>query len=265
MGPGRSIHLFGRTDGVASDTVPCAATAPEAADNARLVGVRGVLFDLPGVLYDATLWRRWLWQLVTRMGVESDLETFYRPWDARFVVDVHCGRRARTEAFEAFLLAAGLTRGQAHEVEAASAARRRVWETLARPLPGVREAVVRLRAGGYVLGVLSNSEYPAELLRARLARFVPADAVTAVVSSCDLECAKPDVRCYRAALAALSLHSEQTAFVGCVDAELAAARALGLVTVALNRPESVAAEIHLEAFAELPDRLPACVRQAVAG
>ncbi|MGE3409817.1 MAG: HAD family hydrolase [Pirellulales bacterium] len=217
--------------------------------------LRGILFDLPGVFHDASRWRRWLWQLAARMGAAREMDSFFAPWDARFAADVFCGKRNHAEACEAFLLDAGLTRCQVEEVQAASEARRRAWEIDARPMPGFREAVLRLRADGMSLGLLADSGRTSEELRGHLNKFVPAEAITAVVSSCDLECARPDARCYRAGLAALGLPAEQVLFVGSEIAELAAAQSLGLAAAALNQPEFPAADLHLESFADLPSRL----------
>src|SRR3981081_3849051 len=55
--------------------------------------VKGLVFDMDDVLYDATLWRRWLLQLLGRLGLKADYHTFYRTWDAEFLADVHRGRR----------------------------------------------------------------------------------------------------------------------------------------------------------------------------
>src|SRR3569623_1380083 len=75
------------------------------------------------VLYDATLWRRWLLRLLQRMGLHTQYRTFFKIWDVEFLNEVHCGRREYSEAFQAFLLSAGLSRGQIDEVEAARQAR----------------------------------------------------------------------------------------------------------------------------------------------
>ena len=69
----------------------------------------GVIFDMADVLYDATLWRRWLLRLVNQLGVPAEYEPFYHAWDHDYLADVHCGRRDYTEAFQTFLLARGLT------------------------------------------------------------------------------------------------------------------------------------------------------------
>src|SRR5690348_9183710 len=103
--------------------------------------VRGLLFDMGDVLHDATLWRRWLFQLLGRIGLNARYRTLFRVWDEEFLGDVYRGRREYGEAFHAFLLSLGLSRGQIDEVQAASQARKRELELNVRPLPGVRDTV----------------------------------------------------------------------------------------------------------------------------
>src|SRR5262249_39660427 len=110
--------------------------------------VQGFLFDMGDVLYDATAWRRWLLQLLSRMGLHAQYRTLFRIWDDEFLADVHRGRREYTEAFQSFLLSIGLSRAQIDEVQAASQARKRDLEAHVRPLPGVRSTIERLAARG---------------------------------------------------------------------------------------------------------------------
>lgn len=216
-----------------------------------LGSVQGLLFDMGDVLYDATVWRRWLLQLLHRMGLHTHYRSFFKIWDCDFLDDVHCGRREYSEAFQAFLFSAGLSRGQIDEVEAASQARKRTLEESVRPFPGVRATLERLHAAGMTLGVLSDSESTAEELRARLSQLGIGGFFSAIVSSIDLERTKPDSACYLTALGALGLTAAQTAFVGHDAEELAGAKAVGMLTLAFNYEPGVAADRHLSRFEEL--------------
>lgn len=219
------------------------------ATNRRLV--QGLLFDMGDVLYDATGWRRWLLQLLARMGLHTHYRTLFRIWDDEFLDDVHRGRREYGEAFQAFLLSVGLSRGQIDEVQAASQARKRELEAHARPLPGVRATIERLAERGVALAVLSDSEQNGDELQAQLARLGLGGRFSVVISSIDLEYTKPSPVCYRAALSAMELSPEQVAFVGHDGAELAGARAVGLRTAAFNYPSGVKADHYLARFDEL--------------
>jgi HAD superfamily hydrolase (TIGR01509 family) len=228
-------------------TLPGPCTPPPAC----LRSIRGLLFDMGDVLYDATVWRHWLLRLLTRLGWNFDYREFFHVWDTRYLVDVHCGRRSYQEAFQEFLLAMGLPRGLIEEVEAASLAKRRELEATTRPLPGARPTIARLHAAGIVLGVLSDSESPGAALSRRLERLGFQIRFAAVVSSLDLRRAKPEPACYETALERMRLPPAQVAFVGHDGEELAGAAAVGMPTIAFNDQPGTEADLHIERFEEL--------------
>jgi FMN phosphatase YigB (HAD superfamily) len=203
--------------------------------------VAGLLFDMDDVLHDATAWRRWLMQLLARMGLHSTYACLFRVWDRDFLDDVHRGRRPFCEAFEAFLLAVGLSRPQIDEVKAACQARRRE------------------------LGVLANSESTAEVLGRQLDRYGLEGLFTTVVSSIDLGRTKPDPAAYLTALRNMKLRPEQVAFVGHDTAELDGATAVGMHTVAFNFDRDARADVYLARFEELLDAIGVRTPFAAAG
>ncbi|MDZ7617458.1 MAG: HAD family hydrolase [Patescibacteria group bacterium] len=215
--------------------------------------VRGLLFDFGGVLYDDTVWRRWLLRLLAHAGLHTHYNSFYCVWDRDFAADVYCGRRTFCDAFSAFLRAAGVPRGLVDEILAACRGLRRDLDESIRPLPGVRCTLARLARMNFLLGILSDSELPAEQLSAYLAEFAPLQVFDAVVSSIDLGRMKPDSECYLAALAKMGLAPSEVAFVGHKAAELAGARAVGMATVAVNGGLDAEADIYLDRFDQLAD------------
>lgn len=234
--------------------LPDAAPRPRRCPQGQLCRpVRGLLFDMGDVLHDATLWRRWLLQLLGRIGLRANYRSFFYLWDRDYLADVYRGRRTFCDAFREFLRAAGLASAQIDEVEAACQARRRHWEETARPLPGVRPTLARLHASGYVLGVLSNSDRPAAELREQLQRFGLHMPFAAVVSSLDLGEIKPHPRGYRTALEQMELRAEEVAFVGHDTLELAGAAACGLATIAFNFDADAKADVFIARFEELLD------------
>jgi HAD superfamily hydrolase (TIGR01509 family) len=217
----------------------------------RLRRIRGLLFDMGDVLYDATLWRRWLLQVLARMDVHVAYRDFYRVWDRDYLPAVHCGQRDYHEAFCALLRSLGLARGVIDEIEAASQARRRELIATLRPLPGVRPTLCQLQAAGFLLGVLSDSESPAAELKQRLDQLGIGSCFAAVYSSFDLKQAKPAPLGYQTAAAAMRLPIEQVAFVGHDAEELAGAAAVGMPTIAFNYDPGVTADVLLERFEDL--------------
>jgi HAD superfamily hydrolase (TIGR01509 family) len=219
--------------------------------NGRLKALRGLLFDLDDVLYDDTVWRRWLLRLLTRMGLATHYHSFFRLWQDEHLDAVHRGRCEFEQAFRTFLRSAGMSPGQIDEVQAASQARRLELDASARPLPGVRATVSRLHGAGLVLGVVCNSEKTAAELKSRLAGWGMTNYFRTVVSSIDLGQTKPAAVCYRTALTAMNIPAAEAAFVGHDTVELAGARRAGLKTVAFNYDADAMADAYLERFDEL--------------
>ena len=213
--------------------------------------ISGLVFDTCDVLYDATVWRRWLLQLLGRLGLHTNYKSFFRLWDHDFLADVHRGRREFREAFQAFLLSVGLSRGQIDEVEAACQARRRECEATARSLPGVKATLAKLRGAGVLLAALGDSEHPAAVLAEQLDRLGLDGLFTVVVSSINLARTKPDPVCYRTALEGMRLRAEEAAFVGHDSEELAGAAEVGMQTIAFNYDGDAEADVFLTCFGEL--------------
>ncbi len=213
--------------------------------------VRGLLLDMCNVLYDDTVWRRWVLKLLWHVGLQTNYRCFFRVWDRDYLDDVHHGRRDFCEAFEAYLQSVGLTRAQIDEVQAACQTRRRHLESSARPLPGVKSTLTRLHHSGLVLGAISNSEHPSSVLEERMVRFGLDRLFTAVISSIDTQQTMPQPGSYHAALKAMNLPAEQVAFVDHDAAELAGAEAVGMATIAFNYDPDARADVYLGRFEEL--------------
>jgi FMN phosphatase YigB (HAD superfamily) len=229
---------------------PCSVGCGEILASSRDGSVRGLIVDLANVIYDATTWRRVLWRLVSHLGFRCDYAEFSREWCCGYLVDVRRGRRDHDEALEAFLLSRGLTWGEIDEIRAA----RRGCDALddrCRPLPGAAAALSGLSAMGVPVVAWADVPYSA----ARLRRMLDADGLgrhfRCVLSSFDLEETQPAAACYRAGLDALGLPADQVMFLGHDADHLAAAKAEGLLTAALDFHSAAGADLCLARFADL--------------
>lgn len=231
----------------------------------QVAPLRGLLFDMGDVLYDATIWRRWLLNLLMRMGIHTTYRSFFRVWDKDFLDAVHRGQTDYQTAFLAFLRAAGLSRGQIDEVVAASNARKRELEATVRPLAGVATTLAALRRQGTTLAVLSDSESTGDALAERLGMIGLGGHFSVVISSRDLGTTKPDPRTYHAALSAMNMQASEVAFVGHDAEELDGAFNVGMRTFAFNYDGIVAADVFLPRFQELLQHVPPCVNTAQRG
>ena len=209
---------------------------------------RGLLFEPDNVLYDATCWRRWLFQLLCRIGVHGEFASLFYVWDHEYLPEVHCGRRDFQSTLRTFLQAVGLSRGQVDEVAAAAQAKRRQLGTDLQPLPGVRSTLQVLASRKMVLGVLGDSTLDAEHLNQRLERIGLAKYFSTIISSRDVRHAKPDPECYEAGLAGLGLTPEAAAFVGCDRQHLWGAQRVGMRPIAVSTDDGVDADLRVDRF-----------------
>ena len=170
--------------------------------------VGGVVIDVPDVLYDATHWRRWLLQLVNRLGVGVGYAEFYRAWDAQ-LLDVHRGRREFAEVLQTFLVGFGLSWAQIDEIEAASRIQRQNLEQNVRPLAGAIRALEGLTRLNLPMVAWADAPATSARLAERLERLLPQTQFHAALTSFDLECTQPTADCYLAAIDALRLPPHQ--------------------------------------------------------
>jgi FMN phosphatase YigB (HAD superfamily) len=215
--------------------------------------IRGLLLEAGNILYDDTAWRRWLLRLLMRLGLRTEYGPFFRVFDRDFLEEVHCGRKTFDEAMNAFLVAAGLSAGQADEACRALNSHRHRSEAEYRPIIGVRETLTQLHTLGMTLGILCNSERSGSVLRQRLSELLGDLPWKTIVSSRDLACAMPAAACYRSALDAVKLPAADVAFVGRDPRELRGAKAHGLTTIAFNADADARADIYLQRFEDLLD------------
>lgn len=238
------------TISTACPEVESAAALPVDITPATRFDVVCLIFEADNVLFDATLWRRWLHQLLGRFGVQDEYEHFFTHWERNYLADVHRGRREFSEALQSFLLAGGVTPAQFDEIEAASTAKRRDLAISTRLLPGVRSALWQLRGAGYRLAVLTNDERTGLQVATQLERSGLGGLFHAVVSSFDLERTMPEPATYAATLAAVGESCDRTAFVSSCARSLAGAAALGLRTVSINGSVGAQADVRLESISD---------------
>jgi len=221
------------------------------------LSLRGVVLDVPDLLYDATLWRRWLFQLLVRLGVPMNYERFDAAWSEQ-LLDVHRGRREFGEALQSFLLAAGVSWPQIDEIEAASRIQRSRLEAEVRPLPGAALGLEVLAASGLPLAVWADAPITSAVLGDRLARWFPAVDFGVKLTSFDCEETLPGAKCYRDLAGALQAAPDEILFVGHHRRHLQGAREAGMPTVAIAEAGAWA-DHALARFAAIASLLPAAI------
>ena len=213
--------------------------------------LRGLIFDVGDVLYDGSLWRRWLLQLLARMNVRKTYAEFYREWEQQFYPRACLGQQDYWQTLRHYLSHLHLTDGQIDEVCRAAFARERNGDNTPRAFNGVAPTLGKLKASGYSLAALSNTELTERELRQKLAAMGLETYFSVICSSRETGLVKPQPEAYAAVIDRLPLASHEVAFVGHDADELHGAAQSGLATIAVFHEPQVTADWRLDDFADL--------------
>ncbi len=225
----------------------------------------GLLLDCGGVLYDDTVWLRWLLRLLARLGLHTHFTPFRRIWQREYLTRVQAGDCDYWQALRAFLRAVGLSAGQIAEVQAAGMARQRDLEDDVLPLPGVVNTLTRLHQQGTRLTVLSSGHTDAARVQAQLARLGVAGLFDRILAEVDIVAAFPRQSALDIAVSLSDVPVNQLAYVGRDPRLLVQARRAGLRTVAINFDADAEADVYAEHFEQLLELLPWSSPSAKAG
>jgi len=218
--------------------------------------VAGLLLDVDGVLYDDTVWLRWLLKLVTQLGLHTHFTPFFHVWQRDYLARVKSGQCDYSCALRLFLRAAGLNPGQVDEVEAAGHARRRACECEIFPLPGVLQVLACLESIDVRLIVCSTGYRDEAGVREQLTRLGVSEYFERILTDVDAARTQPPGCALGAARSLLSCEPHEFCYVGRDSAALLAAHAAGFRTVAVNHDGDAEAGVYLQHFEQLLGALP---------
>jgi FMN phosphatase YigB (HAD superfamily) len=210
-----------------------------------------VLLRAENVLYDATLWRRWLLQVLSRMGLYACYDTFFWVWQRDFLPEVHAGRRDLWESLAAFLRTAGMSSGQVDEVLAACRPRYRHYRNSVRTFAGVHTTLQALRDRGTRVGVLNHAvDTPAEF-GAQLNQLALHDCFDVVICSTELGVCEADGLGFQVACRRLRSRPTRTALVSNDPVEISTAARLGFFTVGFNNSQRAPVDASIDRFSDM--------------
>jgi len=193
---------------------------------------KGIFFDANGILYHRLEpLSRYVADLMRLRGHAPELT----PEDAASLRQLEA--RASVGAVTAWdYWDERLRRHGVSDVEEREDLIRQVFQQVHRvvPLPDVAEVLGVLKQRGFLLGVISNTMYPLQWKKRWLQRAGVASLIDIISSSTVVGAAKPDPAIYLDALTRARLEPSEAAFVGHEDVELAGARDVGMVTVAVS-------------------------------
>ncbi|MEK6270632.1 MAG: HAD family hydrolase [Planctomycetales bacterium] len=227
-------------------------------------GVRGWIFQLGGVLYDGTAWRRWFLDHLAKRGLHTHYQLFFRHWDIEYVPRVQRGEISFQDAIENVLARTGMSDAHIHEITPALRSKRKSLRSEERPLAGVVDLLKSLKAAGHPLALWTIENCDQEDIHDKVARLG--------LNSCFNFIARADNAghghvpdCLLAStLKALQVARQQVAFVGNTPEYLRLARMIGLQTIGIGTDTTELTDWQLQGVVQLQDILPA-TQQRMAG
>lgn len=193
-----------------------------------------LLLDMDDVLFDATIWHRWLYQLLGRIGIHSQFDTFFDVWQSDYLPEVYLGRIDYWDRLRIFLTAIGLSRGQVEEAMTAAHGRQRWFENSLRPFSGVVSTLNKMSACGTRIAVVCNSHRDTYELQMLLNRFQLNSAIDQIVTSRQYQACLPGPKLIEHALRLLDCRPDDAFFVSHDIHALASAQSLGATPLGFN-------------------------------
>ncbi|MEE2780616.1 MAG: HAD hydrolase-like protein [Planctomycetota bacterium] len=228
----------------------------------RLDSMRGWIFQLGGVLYDGTAWKRWLLKLLSKRGLQTHYQLFYRHWDLEFVPHIRSGAISFQGAVETMLAQTGMNAAHVNEILPAIRNKRKSLTNEERLLPGVVELLESLRQEGHSLALWSHEHCDQELIGDKIARLGLTRYFDFVAQADKLVHGRVPDRLLARTLSALRVARESVAFVGYAPESLRAARMIGLRTVGIGNSDADLSDWRLDGVVELQHLIRRRLRRA---
>ena len=215
--------------------------------------LKGIIFDMGDILYDASIWRRWLVTELKSYKVEIDYDSLVSRWEI-LLEDVYRGRASYWRRFEKLLEDLSIAGEKINRIKKAAQNKAKEVQKNRRVMKGVLDTLERLSKRKIKMAVLSDNESGSLGVYKILSELKIDTYFDAVLTSADIGYVKPDPQAYRLAASAIELPLTQCAFVGHDIDELKGALKLGLFTIAYNYHKDAPASIYIKDFTEL-DRI----------
>ena len=193
----------------------------------------GLILDANDLLYDSTIWNRWLFRLMCRFGLETSFDAFHEIWKSDYLAEVNIGREDRWDVTNRFLRSLGLGEGEVFEVLAAAKPRWRKLQDAIMLYPTIRPSLAKLSSRIRIC-IISNSAHSSDELTARFRRLGICAFVDSIVTSIDVSRQLPAKECYEQALEAINANALDVYFVSCHARHLAAAKSLEMASIGIG-------------------------------
>lgn len=217
--------------------------------------IKALIFDVGDILYDASLWRRWLAVELSAHGETVTYDRLVETWE-RFLVPVYKAQQDYWEAFEAMLSEFGLDEKDHPALIAKAKEKGQAVQVDRCPMPEVPETLAKLQSAGIKLIALSDNESGEEGVRKTLKQLGIEKYFDAVVSSFSIGHVKPEPEAFDYAIEQSGVPKENCGFVAHDIDELEGAQHHDLFAIGYNYHPDAPADLFVENFSQLLNLIP---------
>jgi FMN phosphatase YigB (HAD superfamily) len=197
--------------------------------------IKAIFFDAAGILYTRVEpTEMYALKLLDNYGFKTELSTDQINNQLTLRSQANLGAISHEEYWDKFLLMRDVFDPQQRKDFSTQIIH---FSNDVQPVPGGREALIRLKQQGFILGIITDTMYPIEWKMRRLEKAGVAEFIDIIACSTELGVHKPDPAIYSYALQQAHLLPGESAFVGHLGVELNGAHMAGLITIAINNDE----------------------------
>jgi len=209
-----------------------------------------LIFDVGDILYDATAWRRWLAQELTRRGKDVTYPKLVVAWEG-LLVNVYKAQAEYWDAFAKLMQHFGVDQAEIPEIVKLAKQKGQAVQKDRTPMPQVPETLKQLHAAGVILVALSDTESGETGVRRILDQLGIQQYFTAVAASFDIGHAKHEPEAFDYAIKATGFKKQECGFVAHDIDELEGSLQHDLFAIGYNYHPDAPADVFIENFSEL--------------
>jgi FMN phosphatase YigB (HAD superfamily) len=212
--------------------------------------LKALIFDVGDILYDASVWRKWLTGELVELGKPVTYDGLVAAWET-LLVDVYKGQADYWKKFVELMQQFGLQPDEITAIQASAKDKGQAVVADRCPMPGVPETLSKLHAQGIKLVALSDTESGEAGIRKTLKQLNIEQYFHAVVSSSAIGHVKPEPQAFDYAIQATGCTKCECGFVAHDIDELAGAQQHDLRAIGYNYHPDAPADTYIEHFSEL--------------
>ena len=213
--------------------------------------IKAIFFDAAGILYTrGGHTEEYALNLLVKNGFSTDLTTDQMLRQMELKSQANEGTITHDTYWDEFLKMRGVTNPQQRKDFSKEIID---YSNAILPIPGAREALMKMKQKGILLGIITDTMYPVEWKMRRLEKAGVAEFIEIVACSTVIGAHKPDPAVYAYAIEQGKLTKEESAFVGHLGSELEGAKNAGMVTIAVDHDLDAKADYYCHTLKDILD------------